>query len=315
MVETTADILAVAEVVGTDVDNKRIATGLRADMISSAIAPVFNSFPATAFAQNVGLVALTGIRSRFAVALGGGVLAILGLSPVLAAVVSLLPLPVLAGAGIVLFGSVTASGIRTLGKVQLRRHQQHGHRGDGHRLRGDPDRLAGVLGQLPRLVADDLRLRDQRCRDRGVPAQPVLQRAAPGRARGADSITAAAPAVEVREPTRSRCSSGAGSSPRRRSGRPADAGSTPSRPGGCSSERSSCPPRSPSTTAGSPRSSPSSTSRRPGAAGPRLGVRRAGGRGHPRAHQRARPHRVGGLRLGHRGRGPRWGDHALSTCR
>ncbi|KQT90733.1 uracil permease [Marmoricola sp. Leaf446] len=117
MVETTADILAVAEVVGTDVDNKRISNGLRADMVSSAIAPVFNSFPATAFAQNVGLVALTGIRSRFAVAVGGGVLFVLGLSPVLAAVVGLLPLPVLAGAGVVLFGSVAASGVRTLGKA------------------------------------------------------------------------------------------------------------------------------------------------------------------------------------------------------
>jgi len=118
MVETTADILAVAEVVGTDVDNKRIATGLRADMVSSVVAPVFNSFPATAFAQNVGLVALTGIKSRFAVAVGGGLLLVLGLSPWLAAVVSLLPLSVLAGAGVVLFGSVTASGIRTLGKVR-----------------------------------------------------------------------------------------------------------------------------------------------------------------------------------------------------
>lgn len=118
MVETTADILAVGEVVGTTVDNERIAAGLRADMVSSLVAPVFNSFPATAFAQNVGLVALTGIRSRFAVAVGGGVLAVLGLSPLLAAVVNLLPLTVLAGAGIVLFGSVTASGVRTLGKVK-----------------------------------------------------------------------------------------------------------------------------------------------------------------------------------------------------
>jgi uric acid transporter len=117
MVETTADILAVGEVVRTRVDNERIAAGLRADMLSSVVAPVFNSFPATAFAQNVGLVALTGIRSRFAVAVGGGVLAVLGLSPWLAAVVSLLPLSVLAGAGIVLFGSVAASGIRTLSKV------------------------------------------------------------------------------------------------------------------------------------------------------------------------------------------------------
>jgi len=117
MVETTADILAVGEVVGTRVDSRRVGDGLRADMVASAIAPVFNSFPATAFAQNVGLVALTGIKSRFAVAAGGGILLLLGLSPVLAAVIGVIPLPVLGGAGIVLFGTVAASGIRTLSKV------------------------------------------------------------------------------------------------------------------------------------------------------------------------------------------------------
>ncbi|WP_108717863.1 nucleobase:cation symporter-2 family protein [Miniimonas sp. S16] len=117
MVETTADILAVGEVVGTKVDSRRVADGLRADMLSSAVAPVFNTFPATAFAQNVGLVALTGIKSRFAVAAGGAVLLLLGLSPVLAGVVNLIPGPVLGGAGIVLFGTVAASGVRTLSKV------------------------------------------------------------------------------------------------------------------------------------------------------------------------------------------------------
>ena len=86
-------------------------------MRRAAVAPIFNTFPATAFAQNVGLVAMTGIKSRFVVALGGGVLALLGLSPVLAAVVGVVPLPVLGGAGIALFGTVAASGIRTLGKV------------------------------------------------------------------------------------------------------------------------------------------------------------------------------------------------------
>lgn len=120
MVETTADILAVGEVVGTHVDSRRIGDGVRADMISTAVAPVFNSFPATAFAQNVGIVALTGVRSRWVVATGGAVLAVLavlGLSPVLAAIVNVIPSAVLGGAGIVLFGSVAASGIRTLGKV------------------------------------------------------------------------------------------------------------------------------------------------------------------------------------------------------
>lgn len=117
MVETTADILAVGEVVGTKVDSRRVGDGLRADMASSMIAPLFNSFPATAFAQNVGLVALSGIKSRFAVAAGGVLLVVLGLSPMAAALFSVIPGPVLGGAGIVLFGTVAASGVRTLSKV------------------------------------------------------------------------------------------------------------------------------------------------------------------------------------------------------
>lgn len=117
MVETTADILAVGEVVGTRVDSRRVGDGLRADMASSMIAPLFNSFPASAFAQNVGLVALSGIKSRFAVAAGGAILIVLGLSPVAAALFSVIPGPVLGGAGIVLFGTVAASGVRTLSKV------------------------------------------------------------------------------------------------------------------------------------------------------------------------------------------------------
>lgn len=118
MTETTADILAIGEIVGTDVDAKRVGDGLRADMAATAIAPVIGTFPCSAFAQNVGLVALTGIKSRFAVAAGGGVLLLLGLFPVVGAVVAAIPYPVLGGAGIVLFGSVAASGIRTLSRVE-----------------------------------------------------------------------------------------------------------------------------------------------------------------------------------------------------
>ena len=120
LTETTADILAVGEIVGTKVDSKRIAAGLRADMASSAVAPVFGSFTQSAFAQNVGLVAITGIKSRFVVTAGGCVLVLLGLLPILGRVVATVPSPVLGGAGIVLFGSVAASGIRTLAKVDYR---------------------------------------------------------------------------------------------------------------------------------------------------------------------------------------------------
>ncbi|MFN3289414.1 MAG: nucleobase:cation symporter-2 family protein [Acinetobacter sp.] len=117
MTETTADILAVGEIVGTPVDERRVGDGLRADMLSSAIAPMFGSFMQTAFAQNVGLVAMTGIKSRFVVATTGAILVTLGLLPVLGRVVASIPMPVLGGAGIILFGSVAASGIRTLAKV------------------------------------------------------------------------------------------------------------------------------------------------------------------------------------------------------
>ncbi|RKQ35355.1 purine permease [Kocuria tytonis] len=120
MTETTADIVAVGEVVGTRVDSRRIASGLRADMLSSTVSPIFNSFTQTAFAQNVGLVAITGIRSRFAVAGAGVIMVALGLLPVLGRVVAAVPSPVLGGAGIVLFGTVAASGIRTLGGVDYR---------------------------------------------------------------------------------------------------------------------------------------------------------------------------------------------------
>ncbi|MFE6650204.1 nucleobase:cation symporter-2 family protein [Nocardioides sp. NPDC057772] len=117
MTETTADILAIGEIVETDVDARRVARGLRADMAATTVAPLFGTFPCSAFAQNVGLVALTGIRSRYVVATGGLVLLMLGLLPVVGAVVAAIPYPVLGGAGIVLFGSVAASGIRTLSRV------------------------------------------------------------------------------------------------------------------------------------------------------------------------------------------------------
>ncbi|MGO4432237.1 nucleobase:cation symporter-2 family protein [Arthrobacter sp. fls2-241-R2A-172] len=120
LTETSADIIAVGEIVDTKVDSRRIGDGLRADMLSSAISPLFNSFTQSAFAQNVGLVAITGIKSRFVVSAGGLILVVLGLLPILGRVVAAVPTPVLGGAGVVLFGTVAASGIRTLAKVEYK---------------------------------------------------------------------------------------------------------------------------------------------------------------------------------------------------
>ncbi|MGQ4512746.1 solute carrier family 23 protein [Streptomyces sp. DW26H14] len=119
MTESTADMLALGEIVGRPADERTIAAGLRADTLGSALSPLFNGFMCSAFAQNIGLVAMTRIRSRFVVAAGGGFLVLMGLCPVAASLIAVVPRPVLGGAGVVLFGSVAASGVQTLVRAGL----------------------------------------------------------------------------------------------------------------------------------------------------------------------------------------------------
>jgi xanthine permease len=119
MTETTGDILAIGELVETEITPQRLADGLRADGLSTLLGGIFNTFPYTAFAQNVGLVGLTRVKTRYVATVAGLVLIVLGLIPKLGAVVSGVPLPVLGGAGIALFGMVAASGVRTLSAVRF----------------------------------------------------------------------------------------------------------------------------------------------------------------------------------------------------
>ena len=119
MTETTGDMLAVGEIVDKPVDPRQLADGLRADGLSTVLGGVFNTFPYTAFAQNVGLVSLTGVKSRYVATFAGGVLILLGLLPKLGGIVEGIPQPVLGGAGVALFGMVAASGIRTLTRVKF----------------------------------------------------------------------------------------------------------------------------------------------------------------------------------------------------
>lgn len=119
MTETSGSILAIGELVDKKVDRVVLADGLRADGLSTILGGIFNTFPYTAYGQNVGLVSLTKVRSRYVVAVGGGILVLLGLIPVLGEVVAAVPVPVLGGAGIAMFGTVAAGGIRTLTKVSF----------------------------------------------------------------------------------------------------------------------------------------------------------------------------------------------------
>ncbi|MFI9816183.1 nucleobase:cation symporter-2 family protein [Saccharothrix variisporea] len=114
MTESTADMLALGEIVGRPTTERTIADGLRADGLATAFSALFGGFACTAFAQNIGLIALTRVVSRYVVAGAGVVLVLLGLFPVAGAVVALVPGPVLGGAGLVLFGSVAVSGIKAL---------------------------------------------------------------------------------------------------------------------------------------------------------------------------------------------------------
>ncbi|RVU28652.1 purine permease [Streptomyces antnestii] len=119
MTESSAGMLAIGEICERECTGRTITRGLRTDGLATLLGPVFGGFPTSAFAQNVGVVSLTKVRSRYVVAVAGGALLILGAFPVLGAVVSIVPMPVLGGAGIVLFGSIAVSGIRTLSEAGL----------------------------------------------------------------------------------------------------------------------------------------------------------------------------------------------------
>ena len=117
MVESTGMFLALGEICGRRIGPPDIARGLAADGLGTIIGGVFNTFPYTSFSQNVGLVGVTGVRSRWVVAVAGGILIALGLLPKLGTIVASIPQPVLGGAGLVMFGMVAATGIKILARV------------------------------------------------------------------------------------------------------------------------------------------------------------------------------------------------------
>jgi NCS2 family nucleobase:cation symporter-2 len=116
--ESTADMLAVGEMTGRPVGHKDLARGLAADGVSGVLGGVMNGFLDTVFAQNVGLVGMTRVRSRYVAAVAGGILVVLALVPRFGEIVASLPGPVVGGAGLVMFATVTSVGIATLRKVE-----------------------------------------------------------------------------------------------------------------------------------------------------------------------------------------------------
>ncbi|MEJ8859087.1 nucleobase:cation symporter-2 family protein [Variovorax robiniae] len=123
MIESTGMFLALGEMTGRKITQQDLARGLRTDGLGTLIGGIFNTFPYTSFSQNVGLVAVTGVKSRFVCVAGGVILIVLGLLPKMAALVESLPTVVLGGAGLVMFGMVAATGIRILANVDFKNNR------------------------------------------------------------------------------------------------------------------------------------------------------------------------------------------------
>lgn len=117
---------SIGDIVGTTVGGanreptkKELSGGVMADGLSSVFAAIFNAYPQISFSQNVGIVALTGVVSRYVVAIGGGFLVIAGLLPKLGAIVSGIPNSVLGGAVVIMFGMIASAGIKMLSNIDF----------------------------------------------------------------------------------------------------------------------------------------------------------------------------------------------------
>jgi len=123
MIESLGMFLALGEITDKKVDRDALTRGLRADGVGTLLGGIFNTFPYTSFSQNVGLVSVTRVRSRWVTVTGGGIMLLLGLLPKMAALVEAVPVVVLGGAGLVMFGMVAATGARILSTVDFKNNQ------------------------------------------------------------------------------------------------------------------------------------------------------------------------------------------------
>jgi len=125
MIESTGMFLALSDLTGKKIGQPELAAGLRTDGVGTLIGGIFNTFPYTSFSQNVGLVGVTGVKSRWVCVAAGFIMIVLGLLPKMAAFVESIPTFVLGGAGLVMFGMVAATGIRILSTVDYKNNRNN----------------------------------------------------------------------------------------------------------------------------------------------------------------------------------------------
>ena len=126
-IEATGDVTANSMISGLPIEGnsylKRVSGGVLADGFNSFLAGVFNSFPNSIFAQNNGIIQLTGVASRYVGYYIAVMLVLLGLFPIVGAIFSLMPDPVLGGATLLMFGTVAAAGIRIVASQEIGRKE------------------------------------------------------------------------------------------------------------------------------------------------------------------------------------------------
>ena len=151
-VETVGDISGVMEGgLGREATDKELAGGVMCDGLGSSFAALFGVLPNTSFSQNVGLVAMTKVVNRFALATGAVFLILCGLCPKLAALVSIMPQSVLGGAAVMMFSSIVFSGISLITKTELNARNLSVVSvalGVGYGMGANPD----ILAHAPQLV-------------------------------------------------------------------------------------------------------------------------------------------------------------------
>ena len=121
-VETVGDTSATAKAgAGREATDEEISGATYADGLGTAVAGVFGGLPNTSFSQNVGIVGMTGIMSRHVVTIAGAIMVLCGLIPKIGAIIASMPLPVLGGGVIVMFGMVASAGLNVLSEVKMSR--------------------------------------------------------------------------------------------------------------------------------------------------------------------------------------------------
>jgi len=119
LVESTGTYFALADITGKKLKEEDLEKGYRAEGLASVFGGLFNAFPYTTFSQNVGLVQMSGVKTKKVIYVAAGFLILFGLLPKIGALTTVIPSSVIGGAMVAMFGMVIAAGIKILSQVNL----------------------------------------------------------------------------------------------------------------------------------------------------------------------------------------------------